>query len=105
MEKTICFTGKRPRDLYGYDFNDSYMKLIQKLYSWMMDVCMKENVQTSITGGAQGFDQIAFWACTAVNIGVILKRRKIYISHLRGKKKVGLKQVCLGKEIMKAYFA
>lgn len=74
MEKTICFTGKRPRDLYGYDFNDSYMKLIQKLYSWMMDVCMKENVQTSITGGAQGFDQIAFWACTAANIGVILKR-------------------------------
>lgn len=79
MEKTICFTGKRPRDLYGYDFNDSYMKLIQKLYSWMMDVCMKENVQTSITGGAQGFDQIAFWACTAANIGVILKRRKIYV--------------------------
>lgn len=96
MEKTICFTGKRPRDLYGYDFNDSYMKLAQKLYSWMMDVCTKENVQTSITGGAQGFDQIAFWVCTAANIGAILKRRKIYVP-FKGQEKGWVKTGLFGQ--------
>lgn len=57
---TICFTGRRPKNLYGYDkekYNDlvDYLtKLLEKKY--------EEGYRTFISGGAQGFDQLAFWA-------------------------------------------
>jgi len=60
MSKVVCFTGRRPKDLCGYDrecyleFNNQLVKFVKKLYD--------DGVRTFITGGAQGFDQLAFWA-------------------------------------------
>ena len=60
MSKRVCFTGRRPKDLCGYErnnyitFNHQLVKFMKRLYD--------EGVRTFITGGAQGFDQLAFWA-------------------------------------------
>lgn len=61
-KKTMCFTGRRPKDLCGYDLSmyAQFMKdlsdlVYQKFYK---DLC----VRRFLTGGAQGFDQIAFWS-------------------------------------------
>ena len=45
MEKTICFTGHRPNKMAGYK-HKNYCSFLTKF----------------ITGGAQGADQLAFWA-------------------------------------------
>lgn len=59
---TLCFTGRRPKDLCGYDkikyqiFVDDLVKLLYK------EFYVKQGVRRFISGGAQGFDQMAFWA-------------------------------------------
>ena len=63
---TICFTGKRPKDLYGYK-NDSineYKKLRTLLTNYLANIIENndEEIFKFITGGAQGVDQLAFWA-------------------------------------------
>lgn len=83
MEKTICFTGKRPRDLWSYSFNDKYNELHKKLSSWLIGFSQKENITTFITGGAQGFDQIAFWSCFDSKSECGLKQGKIFIPFKR----------------------
>lgn len=58
--KTICFTGHRPKKLCGYDKN-SYAAFVNE----MRGLCEKfynEGYTNFITGGAQGVDQLAFWA-------------------------------------------
>lgn len=58
--KTICFTGSRPNKLTGYDkagYND-FVEQLDHIISQIIDICKTENF---ITGGAQGFDQLAFW--------------------------------------------
>lgn len=65
MGKTICFTGKRPKDMYGYAFIQKYEKMEWVLYDWLLT---RTDINRAITGGAQGFDQIAFWACNEANI-------------------------------------
>lgn len=60
---TVCFTGHRPKDLFGYE-EDS-----RALYSAVCERIKREcesligaGVNTFISGGAQGIDQLAFWA-------------------------------------------
>lgn len=59
---TIAIWGKRPDELYGYDreryvpFRESVQELIEAL------TVEKKRVVRVLTGGAQGTDQIAFWA-------------------------------------------
>lgn len=60
MGKIICFTGKRPKDMYGYIFRDRYKEMQHILYRWLRG---RTEIDCAITGGAQGFDQIAFWTC------------------------------------------
>lgn len=61
-KKTLCFTGRRPKNLCWYDeskyrtFVDDLVKLLyEKFYT-------EQGVRRFISGGAQGFDQMAFWA-------------------------------------------
>lgn len=64
----ICFTGKRPKDLCGYN-REKYKDFVTDLSHRLYEIA-KNNTETEfISGGAQGFDQMAFWA---VNI---LKRK------------------------------
>lgn len=70
MSKTLCFTGHRPNELFGYEYSEKVLKIVQdQQYS----VLVKDIIQILhrlhplgysrfITGGAQGADQLAFWA-------------------------------------------
>lgn len=61
---TVCFTGHRTSKLCGWDPNkyrtahNQLVELIKKLYS--------KGYTNFITGGAQGFDQLVFWAVNKV---------------------------------------
>lgn len=57
--KTICFTGRRPKDLCGYT-KGNYTNFIKQLTDIIASFINSDT--TFITGGAQGFDQMAFWA-------------------------------------------
>ena len=57
---TICFTGRRPQDLCGYDYKSKYEGL-QKWLTGYLEEFYKKGVRNFISGGAQGFDQLAFW--------------------------------------------
>ena len=59
--KRIAFTGHRPNKLYGYDMNNEYydkLKIILK--DMLKDEIYKYDANTFITGGALGFDTLAF---------------------------------------------
>lgn len=59
--KAIAFTGHRPDKLYGYDFtNEKYLQLKSRLTMILSDKIHVENFDTFITGGALGFDTLAF---------------------------------------------
>ncbi len=63
---TMCFTGRRPKDLCGYDawkYNQFVSDLAKLIYE---EFYCKLGVRRFITGGAQGFDQMAFWAVERV---------------------------------------
>lgn len=60
MGKKLCFTGRRPKDLYGYE-RDEYEDLINFLIK-LIESYILSGYDTFISGGAQGFDQLAFWA-------------------------------------------
>lgn len=58
--KTVCFTGKRPKDLFGYG-KGRYTVLVARL----TQECVRlagQGYGLFISGGAQGADQLAFWA-------------------------------------------
>lgn len=59
----VCFTGHRPKDLWGYQQSQSakYAALQQELMR-QCGLLIKEGYNTFISGGAQGADQLAFWA-------------------------------------------
>ena len=59
--KRIAFTGHRPNKLYGYDMNNKdYDKLKIILKDMLKDEIYKYDADTFITGGALGFDTLAF---------------------------------------------
>lgn len=58
--KTICFTGHRPKGLCGYDKN-SYQDFVQNFARKLASLYDRRPL-TFISGGAQGFDQLAFWS-------------------------------------------
>lgn len=61
MGKIMCFTGRRPKDLFGYT-KEKYVPLVDALTKELIRFHLEEGYDTFITGGAQGFDQLAYWA-------------------------------------------
>lgn len=59
--KAMSFTGRRPKDLFGYD-KEKYRPIVDKLEEELIRFHLEEGFDTHITGGAQGFDQCVFWA-------------------------------------------
>lgn len=60
MIHTVSFTGPRPKKLFGYEEYQPY-KEIQKVLYDILKKQYESGVRQWISGGAQGFDQIAFW--------------------------------------------
>lgn len=58
--RTICFTGRRPKDLCGYK-KENYTAFTAQLVDYLQTF-YDLGVRKWISGGAQGFDQISFWA-------------------------------------------
>lgn len=58
---TACFTGPLPRNLYWYE-HDEYIPIVEALKSIVTALHNREGFVNFITGGAQGIDQLAFWA-------------------------------------------
>ncbi len=60
----VCFTGRRPKDLGGY-VHKNYDGLLRFLQEYIeAELCPYK--ARFITGGAQGFDQLVFWAVASV---------------------------------------
>lgn len=59
--KTIAFTGPRPKKLEGYSSRDPYTAFVKDLKNTLI-IYIKQGYSNFITGGAQGIDQLAFWA-------------------------------------------
>ena len=57
----VSFTGRRPKDLLGYDAK-AYTKLSAFLSNDLLEALYQHGTRVFITGGAQGFDQLACWA-------------------------------------------
>lgn len=58
---TACFTGPRPKNLHGYGSKEPYKPIVDFTESICRQVA-DAGVARFISGGAQGFDQLAFWA-------------------------------------------
>jgi uncharacterized phage-like protein YoqJ len=59
INKTVCFTGRRPKYLFGYNDDKSYLELMHYMYDIVKNAYNK-GYRNFITGGAQGFDQLMF---------------------------------------------
>ncbi len=57
---SVCFTGRRPKDLVGYN-REGYTKLVDFMRDYIERKLYPQYIEF-ITGGAQGFDQLVFWA-------------------------------------------
>jgi len=67
---TVCFTGHRPKGIIAdrpYDESNrpEYQKIVDRL-ALVTESLVNAGYIAFITGGAQGFDQLAFWAVNKV---------------------------------------
>ena len=60
----MCFTGRRPKDLFGYN-HDAYIPMVEAIKRDLRGF-VSNGYTEFISGGAQGFDQLAFWAVNAL---------------------------------------
>lgn len=62
-EKTVCFTGPRPTNLHGYsEYQRKRYTAIVNHVAGLVERAYEDGYVNFISGGAQGFDQLAFWA-------------------------------------------
>lgn len=61
---SMCLTGVRPNKLCGYE-RKLYKPFIEQLAD-ILERYYEDGIRTWITGGAQGFDQLGFWAIDKV---------------------------------------
>lgn len=62
---TACFTGGRPKSLYPinpYGQQLNYDRMVDNVVQYLITLYQEKNIYRYISGGAQGFDQIAFEA-------------------------------------------
>lgn len=78
--RTICFTGPRPKNLFGYKNKKEYQKIVDCIQDFLLGFCKVDSNETLsiITGGAQGFDQLVFWAANNLKKQYHLKN-EVYI--------------------------
>lgn len=69
MPMTACFTGPRPADLHGYNNPNLYLPIVDMTEALLRGM-VAQGVRTFISGGAQGFDQLAFWAVERVKLAM-----------------------------------
>ena len=81
----VAFTGKRPKDLAGYD-HDKYLPLFNYLKEYVVTL-YHAGYTEFITGGAQGFDQLVFWAVNSVKTKQQLPIRNIVYVPYQGQQK------------------
>ena len=55
---TLCVTGHRPKDLWGYNPSSKYTNLQNKIYACIKQFYDQFSVRKCIQGGAQGIDQL-----------------------------------------------
>lgn len=65
-EYTVCFTGPRPKNIipnapYADTSRPEYQKIVDHVAA-LVEELIAAGMKRFITGGAQGFDQLAFWA-------------------------------------------
>lgn len=58
---TLCFTGHRPKDLYGYKDDARYVALQNKIYACCEQFYKQFDVRRFISGCAQGVDMLSFF--------------------------------------------
>lgn len=56
--KSLCVTGHRPKDLWGYTLNAKYKNLQNKMYACIKQFYDQFDVRVAKQGGAQGVDQL-----------------------------------------------
>lgn len=61
---SMCFTGVRPNKLCGYE-RDPYKPFVKQMTGFLRQYA-DMGIQKYVTGGAQGFDQLTFWAVNAL---------------------------------------
>ncbi len=61
-ESTACFTGRRPKDLWGYKPERNEYGILKRIVKNKVASLVERGYRRFVTGGAQGFDQVAFLA-------------------------------------------
>lgn len=79
--KKACFTGHRPKELCGYDA-DKYRTFVNELCD-IIRYLYSRGFTEYVSGGAQGFDQLAFWAVNRVKKEYTDIRNIVYIPFTR----------------------
>ena len=80
--KTVCFTGRRPKDLLSYDNRykkEYYQSLVDYLKETFRKLYEEEGYTRFISGGAQGFDQLVFWAVNALKRDGLPLKNIVYV--------------------------
>lgn len=65
--ETAFFTGPRAKKLIGYN-RHGYTELVNFLAEKAIEIHNKFGITNFVSGGAQGFDQLAFWAVNRAKI-------------------------------------
>ena len=79
MLKSCTFTGHRPKAMFGYNIQ-AYAGLSKQLYA-CIEQLYKLGYRQFITGGAQGFDQLVFWAVAQFKQSHPEIQNVVYIPH------------------------
>ena len=78
---TICFTGHRPKRLAGYNSRAPYTTFVGKLKQMLVPL-IRQGYTCFITGGAQGIDQLAFWAVEGLKKEGYMVQNIVYVPYL-----------------------
>lgn len=92
--KSVCFTGPRPKKLNGYQ-REAYNDFVKQLSSFLEQYAAS-GVSTFISGGAQGFDQLSFWAVHRLKKKYPDIRNVVYVP-FPGQESVWLDTGCFSK--------
>lgn len=65
--KVLILTGHRPQDLWGFDPNDNYDKVAEKLKEY----CIENDIDTIVSGMALGFDQIGAEVALELDLNLV----------------------------------